>query len=347
MAPHAVLTLVLSLLTLVLVGISPGRVGAQPATPSAPDRAVATPAAAAPMAEFVWQATGDPDAPLGMSAGAGVDARGNLWVTDGVNGRFVIFSPQGDVLETWGASGRGEGQFNFRCWNEGYGGVAFDAAGNIYVADAGNGRIQKFGPDRTFLRSWRSDGRGGDPVLGRGHGTEGGADGPSLCPVAVAVDPQGRVFVSERQLGTIQVFTPDGRPLATLTTDLMRPEGIALDAGGHLWVADTTSRILQFAPDGTLLAQWDSAGSAPGALNTPMGIAVDAGGRVFVSDQGSRVQVFAPDGAFLGAWGAPGIGPGQFLDPVALTLDGAGHLYVIEHAGSRVQKFRLLLPPGP
>lgn len=77
------------------------------------------------------------------------------------------------MLETWGTRGSEEGEFGFQCRGEGYDGAAFDAAGTIFVADAGNGRIQKFGPDRTFLISWPSEGRVVDSqVLVTGRGTK-------------------------------------------------------------------------------------------------------------------------------------------------------------------------------
>ena len=230
---------------------------------------------------------------------------------------------------------------------EGYGGVAFDPAGNIYVADAGNGRIQKFGPDRAYLTSWPIDVIVDSQLLATGRGNQGAASGPRHCPAALALDGQGRIYVRERNTGTIQVFDSDGRSVATVIAEQMRPEGVDLDSDGNIWVADNAGRILKFSSDGTLLAEWDRYGTGEGELQTPMGIAVDADGRVFVSDQGNRVQVFAPDGAFLGSWGSAGFEPGQFIDPVGLALDGDSHIYVVEHYGSRVQKFRLLPPLGP
>jgi DNA-binding beta-propeller fold protein YncE len=277
-----------------------------------------------------------------------VDPQGNLWVPDSLNGWIVIFSPEGVVLETWGARGSKDGEFEFQCHGEAGGDVAFDAAGNIYVADAGNGRIQKFGPDRTFLTSWPSEGRVVDSqLLITGRGSQGVVDRPPLCPGAIAVDGQGRVVVSDWGTGKIEVFDPGGRPLATGTETSMRPAGVALDSAGTIWVADNGNRVLQFTADAQLLAQWDRPGRGDGELNIPMGIAVDGQGRVFVSDQRPRVHVFAPDGTFLGAWGSPGVEAGQFTDPVGLALDGLGHVYVVEHFGSRVQKFQLLPPLGP
>lgn len=153
--------------------------------------------------------------------------------------------------------------------------------------------------------------------------------------------------MSDRDAGKIEIFDPEGRPLASGTEKSMRPEGVALDSDGTIWVADNGNRVLQFSSDGHPLAQWDRSGTGDGELNIPMGISVDGQGRVFVADQGNRVQIFSLDGQFVGAWGSPGVEPGQFTDPVGLALDGRGHVYVGEHYGKRVQKFRLLPPFEP
>jgi tripartite motif-containing protein 71 len=300
-----------------------------------------------PIAEFLWEADGGPDALLRMPSGAGVDPDGNLWVTDGTGGRFVIFSPDGAVLETWGTRGEGEGEFDFSC-GEGYGGVAFDAAGNIYVADAGNGRIQKFGPDRDFLASWPIQGIVDSELLVTGRGNRSGAGGQPSCPAGIAVDREGRVVVSDRLAGEVKVFDSDGRPLVTAATEnAMMPEGVAVDGAGNIWVADNNGRVLAFAPDGSLLAEWQPRDGGGGLPLAPMGIAIDGRDQVFVSDLRNRVHVFTRDGSFLGAWGSPGSGPGEFTDPVTLALDGVSNIYVVEHYGNRVQKFRLLPPLVP
>src|SRR5262245_43233143 len=75
--------------------------------------ASATPSPASSAVAYVlWQSDGGPTATLTMPDGVGIDPQGNVWVTDGVNGRFVIFSPEGIVLETWGRHGSGEGEFD-------------------------------------------------------------------------------------------------------------------------------------------------------------------------------------------------------------------------------------------
>ena len=74
------------------------------------------------------------------------DRAGNIYVADGFgpNNRIAKFNKDGDFVKSWGQTGSGQGQF------AGIRGIASDAAGNIYVADAGNRRIEVFDGDGTF-----------------------------------------------------------------------------------------------------------------------------------------------------------------------------------------------------
>lgn len=75
------------------------------------------------------------------------DGQGNIFVADGTgNARIIKFAPDGTYLKAWGGRGSGQGQFsNLHT-------IATDAAGNVYVGDRGNKRIQVFDNDGTFLR---------------------------------------------------------------------------------------------------------------------------------------------------------------------------------------------------
>jgi DNA-binding beta-propeller fold protein YncE len=75
----------------------------------------------------------------------GWDAAGNIYVADGYgNARVAKFDKNGKFIKSWGSKGSGQGQFNS------VRGIAIDAQGSVYVADAGNKRIQVFDGDGNF-----------------------------------------------------------------------------------------------------------------------------------------------------------------------------------------------------
>jgi DNA-binding beta-propeller fold protein YncE len=290
--------------------------------------------------EFVWRTRGGPNLPLSGTGLLTIAPDGNLWIPDADAQGFQIFSPNGDFLEAWGTEGSDDGQFNLIASGLGYGAVAFDAEGNIYVADTGNRRIQKFDTERRFITSW---------------GTQGAKEGQFLRPLALAIDGDGRVFVADDLRADIQVFDSDGAYLATWggrdagDGRLNGPSDMTFDAAGNLWVADyNNDRIVQFSPDGDFLTKWGTYGSEAGELFSPSSLAVDDQGRAYVAEFGNyRVQVFDNEGRLLTTWGESGRGEGQFDGVYGIVLDHDGNVYVSEVFAQRVQKFRLLPPLAP
>ena len=119
------------------------------------------------------------------------------------------------------------------------------------------------------------------------------------------------------------------------------PAGIAVDADGNVYVTDyALDRVVKFAPDGTVLAQWGSSGSGPGQFSSPFGVAVDGSNVVVVDQLNNRVQRFATDGSLQGAFGTAGAGPGDFRTPFGVALAG-GHVYVADFGNDRVQILNL------
>ena len=297
-----------------------------------------------PIAQFLWQSTGGPNLPFAQMGPPAIDPQGNVWIPDAHYDQFLIFDPDGTFLEAWGQSGSELGEFEFTSPENpspGYGGVAFDAAGNIYVLDTGNYRIQKFAPDRSFLTTW---------------GGKGNDTGQFRRPAGIAIDGRGRVYISDEGWGKIEVFAEDGSWIDTWS-GLGTPNGLAigpadgdiLDSRGArvIWVADLGSAVIKFSATGERLATWQAYGTDAGAFLRTVSVAVALYGRVYVADMDAqRVQVFAPDGTLLGDWGERGTAPGQFLAPYGVALDGQGDIYVVELDGNRIQKFRLLPPPG-
>src|SRR5205807_6388584 len=89
---------------------------------------------------------------------------------------------------------------------------------------------------------------------------------------------------------------------------LRRPEGIALDRDGNVWVADYGhDRVIKIAPDGHQLAMVGGRGGGPGEFVGPKGVAIDASsGKVYVADTGNaRVQRLSSDGSPDTSWPMP------------------------------------------
>jgi DNA-binding beta-propeller fold protein YncE len=321
--------------------------GEHAAIPAAQATATAMPPASP--VEFLWQTSGDPADPMNNALYLAIDPRGNIWVPDGQHGRFLIFSPDGSLLEVWGSKGEGPGQFNFVAagfGGYGQGAVAFDAAGNFFVVDTGNHRVQRFAPDRTFITAWG------------GYGRE---DGQFMGATDVAVDDQGRVFVvdatrtdlpSAAQLGAIQVFDENGRFLDAWGDhgeepgQLSSPMGLGIDNEGNVLMTEfDNNRVQRFSPEGEFLMGFGGFGTGEGLFIHTNDVVVDEQGRIFVTDwSNKRVQIFDRDGRFLATWGEYGTAEGKFTGPSSVVLDGEGHVYVTDDDG-RLQKFRLLPLP--
>ena len=186
-------------------------------------------------------------------------------------------------------------------------------------------------------------------------GSEGSTEGRLLEPRAIAISPQGQVYVADSGNHRVQVFDQNGNFLKTWggiegagPGELTEPWGIAVGPNGNIYVADTWNHRVQiFDEDGNYINQFGffantegDVNAQPGAFWGPRDIAIDAEGNVFVSDTGNkRIQKFTADGTYLGAWGGGGIVPGHFDEPVGLAIDSQGNIYVADTWNQRVQKF--------
>jgi YD repeat-containing protein len=226
----------------------------------------------------------------------------------------------------FGSNGSGDGQLKSP------GDVAVDSAGNVWVADKGNNRIQKFNSKGEFVSKFGSSGSG---------------NGQLSIPTSLAVDAQGNIWVAERGNNRIQKFSPSGEYLAkfgssgTGNGQFNGPEGVAIDAQGNIWVSDTyNGRVQKFKSNGEFIKVVSSKGSGTGQLGEPTGIDVGPGGKVWVADwQNNRVSVFDEAGQFLFQFGVAGAGNGQFNRPDAIDVDAQGNVWVGDQNNARVQRF--------
>jgi DNA-binding beta-propeller fold protein YncE len=242
-------------------------------------------------------------------------------------------------LTQWGGYGSGAGQFINPH------GIAVDRAGSVFVADFGNNRIQKFGPSGEFLTQW---------------GAAGSADGSFYGPVAVAVDATGNVYVAENGSNStvnqhrVQKFDGNGAFLTKWGAlghglgEFNSPYGIAVDASGDVYVADSgNDRIQKFTSDGVLVTSWGTHGPDEGQFVGPLAIASDGAGNIYVVEYGfrsaitgPRVQKFTEQGDFLTKWGGIyGTGDGQFAEASDVAVDADGNVYVVDSGNNRIQAF--------
>ena len=259
-------------------------------------------------------------------------------------GNTAVQPIQFQFLSKWGSQGSGDGQLNFPD------GIAVDEAGNVYVADRDNHRVQKFGADGRFLLTW---------------GSEGGGDGQFNNPRAVSVDRVRNVYVVDQATagtyGTgirIQKFSSDGRFLLSWGTSgdgdgqFYNAEGIAVDGAGNVYVTDWgRERVQKFTSNGGFLLYLGTEGTGAGRgtgdgqFHNPKGISVDRAGNVYVAETiNHRVQVFDSNGRFQRKWGSEGSGNGQFDRPRYVAVDGAWNVYVSDSGNHRVQVFAPVRP---
>jgi predicted membrane-bound mannosyltransferase/DNA-binding beta-propeller fold protein YncE len=202
----------------------------------------------------------------------------------------------GDTL-SFGSAGAGQGQFSRPA------GAALDAAGNIYVADSLNNRIEKFDPNGKYLAA------AGAP----------GTDVQFKEPWGVAVDGAGDVYVADTWNGRIVKLDPSlhfVKAWGTLTgpadesspLDLYGPRAIAIDSAGNLWVTDTGhARLVKFDPDGKPLGVAGGRGSGDGQLDEPVGITASPDGMMYVADTwNNRIVWFDQEMKYRGSFGLGG-----------------------------------------
>ena len=233
------------------------------------------------------------------------------------------------AVTKWGSSGAGNGQFQQPT------GVAVDGSGNVYVADSGNKRIQKFDNNGNYVTQW---------------GSYGSGNGQFFYPCAVAVGGTGNVYVADTVNNRIQKFDSAGAYLAQWGSNgsgdgqFAQPDGVAVDGAGNVYVADTdNNRIQKFDSAGRYVAKWPSPGrmgeNMPN-LTGPRGVAVDAAGNNYVADtMNYRVQRFDANGVYLGQWRRYGRDASRFHHPYSMAVDTAGNVYVADGNRDRIEKF--------
>jgi|AP95_1055475.scaffolds.fasta_scaffold08782_4 DNA-binding beta-propeller fold protein YncE len=178
--------------------------------------------------------------------------------------------------------------------------------------------------------------------FGKGNGT---GDGQFIWVVAMALDSQDRLHITDEHSHRVTTYSTSGEYLShwgkagSADGELNGPAGIAVDSSGDLFIVDQhNSRVQKFTVDGKFISNWGSFGGGDGQFNLPWGAAVDADDNVYVADwRNDRIQKFDNDGKFLAAFGSSGDGEGQFMRPTSVAVDSEGFIYVADWGNERVQ----------
>jgi sugar lactone lactonase YvrE len=307
---------------------------------------------------------------LNYPTGVGVDAAGNLFIADANNFRVRKVAPAGTISTV---AGNGGSQFagdnglatSARLFNPND--VAMDAAGNLFIADSGNNRIRKVTPDGVI-----------STVAGNGTSGFSGDSGFAISaelndPNRVAVDASGNLFIADTGNNRIRKVTPNGvistvagngmrgftgDGLMAISARLNGPNGVAVDAAGNLFIADTFNYLIRKVTPGGIIStvagrggngfSGDGGSATSALLNYPTGVGVDAAGNLFIADSGNnRIRKVTPAGiistvAGNGSYGYGGDGglaiSASLRGPSELTVDAGGNLFIADTGNNRIRK---------
>lgn len=299
-----------------------------------------------------------------------IDAFGNIYISDGGNGSIRKVTVSG-VISTFAGTGvfgySGDGgaataaQMNFPA------GIAFDALGNAYIADAGDNRVRKVsgaGIISTFA---------GTGVAGF-SGDGGAATLAKLdSPCGIAIDASGNVYIADRDNHRIRMvnasgiistfagtgtggFNGDGGP--PTTKQLYLPYGVDVDASGNVFVADYMNfRIRKINVGGVVSTvagtgspgySGDGGAATSALLYLPTGVDVDATGNIYILGEDiHRIRMVNNSGVIttIAGTGLPGFsGDGglcsnaQLSNPYGVAVDASGNIYIADKDNDRVRE---------
>jgi hypothetical protein len=226
---------------------------------------------------------------LNAPTAVAIDINENIYITESINNKLLIFSQSGQYLETLSGLNKPVS-------------VAVDSNGRIFIGNKNSGNVEAYDADLNFLFK-----------LGTG-------DEEFSLPGAIAIDSEENIYVADIAEDMIKVYNPDGSFNFSFGSsgsgdgEFNFPTSIAInETAGELVILDRQltesmyggefagARVQVFDMNGIFKRSFGEFGAGEGFIARPMGVAVDNEGRIYVTDaQQHVVHVFEGNGTFLG-----------------------------------------------
>jgi sugar lactone lactonase YvrE len=325
--------------------------------------------------------------PIGSPGAVIADASGNVYFSSNPNRVFKV-DAQGAIIRVAGAGAPGysgdggsarDAQFNFPLsylelvhdpidFDPLVGGLALDAAHNLYIADAYNNRVRKIDSNGIVAT-----------VLGNGFRANSGDGGPAAnatiyWPQGVAADKFGNLYVTSAY-GPLRKILPNGIVSTIAGTicgagylgkGLCAPEQIAVDAAGDVFAPDGYCRVREVHADGSVVTvagddrdpsgglaftcgySGDGGPATKAAMSAPYSVAVDANGNLYIADTGNHcirkvsagiINTVAGKCTQSGFAGDGGSAKDALLDePRGVAVGADGSIYIADTNNNRIRK---------
>lgn len=313
------------------------------------------------------------NAALGQPTAVAADAAGNVYFTTSLNALFKMDSK--GVFTRIAGTGRadfsGDGGPAVNAALNQPNGLAIDSKGDIFISDFGNQRIREITPNGTIKT-----------YAGNGNSGSGGDGGPATSATfiqvhGIALDSSGNLFVADFGAQVVRKITTDGN-IATIAgvagtaayagdgaaatlANLNSPSGVAVDASGNVYIADSANNVVRkvttdgniatFAGNNTAGAGFagDTGPAASAQLHLPESLVIDKAGSLYIADYANaviRIVVAAGTiGTYAGTASTSGFaGDGgqaasaQLNGVVGMALDASGNFYIADFNNYRVRK---------
>jgi len=324
--------------------------------------------------------------------GMAYDAAGNLYIADTGNNRVVqinaLTQAQTVIAGTGTAGYSGDGAIATSAKLSAPTAVVVGIDGKVYIADTGNSVVRVVNPVNNFISTFAGGAAAGCTATIEADSLGDGCPATEVAlnaPSGLAIAANGNLYIADtgnnairrvdQGTGVINLFagskttvacsasTPDaygdGCQLISTSTIFSAPSGLASDASGNIYVADTGHNIVRMlnpstglvtvvAGDGQASFSGDTNSAVQAALNAPKAVAVDAAGNLYIADTGNAAirMVNSASGyitTLLGLGGTTGSTGGSglasellFSAPSGVAVDAAGDVAVSDTSNKRV-----------